>query len=448
MAEQPQNLRALFSSAERARQELASAYDSNSPAFQENLRKTIATYEECLKLSEQISLFSPNESLEDISSGDLQYLDAYDILSASDSKLLDAYSENKANFSTASARDAAARRDAKIARFREEKEIKRKLEYLQQNPKLAENDEHVVRDLHLTSLSFMVFQTFQALESMALELQIISMAPAAPPPGVSGSAPDERQDGRDKDKYSERLDGQLPGLRNTGPLLSSDGKPMRPFTLLDSRQSLKKDVFRERNLPTMTIDEYLEEEKRRGGMIEGGGPQSEVRPEPNEDDFDAADEETMKQRAWDEPHALLLKLLPRAQPTRLHHRPPIINPNDTPRLVIFELQSPSILSAYRFLLMYVLYRGPSFFHPLLSAISSTDSSPRAFASAPLIGGGENNSDFRLGESAVLRENGLNEGAPDHAGVVCAEEDCEEQRAGGGGGCGALDYAVEVGGEAG
>jgi immunoglobulin-binding protein 1 len=152
----------------------------------------------------------------------------------------------------------------------------------------------------LTNLEFMVFQTFQALESMAMELQIIAMAPPAPPPGVTGPTPDSRDDTRNKDAYSERLDGQLPGLRNSGPILSSDGKPMRPFTLLDSRQSLKKDVFRERNLPTMTIDEYLEEEKRRGGMIEGGGPQSEMQPEPNEDDFNAADEETMKQRAWDE----------------------------------------------------------------------------------------------------------------------------------------------------
>jgi len=50
----------------------------------------------------------------------------------------------------------------------------------------------------------------------------------------------------------------------------------------------------------MSIDEYLEEEKRRGGMIEGGGPQSEYRPEPNEDDLDLADAETMKARAWDE----------------------------------------------------------------------------------------------------------------------------------------------------
>lgn len=50
----------------------------------------------------------------------------------------------------------------------------------------------------------------------------------------------------------------------------------------------------------MTIDEYLEEEKRRGGIIEGGGEQSGIRPEPDEDDLDKADEETMKARAWDE----------------------------------------------------------------------------------------------------------------------------------------------------
>jgi immunoglobulin-binding protein 1 len=76
---------------------------------------------------------------------------------------------------------------------------------------------------------------------------------------------------------------------------------MRPFTLLDTRQNLKKNVFRpDHSLPTMTIDEYLEEEKRRGGIIEGGGAQSGIKPEPNEDDLEAADAETMKARAWDE----------------------------------------------------------------------------------------------------------------------------------------------------
>jgi hypothetical protein len=50
----------------------------------------------------------------------------------------------------------------------------------------------------------------------------------------------------------------------------------------------------------MTIDEYLEEERRRGGIIEGGGAQSGARPEPDEDNMEKADEETMKARAWDE----------------------------------------------------------------------------------------------------------------------------------------------------
>ncbi|KAJ8118734.1 hypothetical protein OPT61_g348 [Boeremia exigua] len=340
MPNEDQSIRGLFSKAERIREDLSASYEPNSPTYQENLSNAIATYVQCLKKAEDYSLFSPNETLEDVSSSDIQYmsinyhladliqkvftpevsarkeqilqsraryelflklLDSYDMLSKRDAKLFEAYNEDKQNFSTVSTTDAAARRDVKISRFREEKELKQKLEYLKQNPKLAEQDEQVVRELNLTSIAFMVHQTFQALESIAQELHILSLAPPAPPPGQQGRPQDGREDGRNKDGYSERLDGQVGGLRYSGPILSSDGKPMRPFTLLDNRQTLKKNVFRpDHSLPTMTIDEYLEEEKRRGGIIEGGGPQSEIRPEPNEDDLDAADAETMKARAWDE----------------------------------------------------------------------------------------------------------------------------------------------------
>ena len=74
MALEPQSIRNLFLAAERARKELSASFDSNDPGFQDKLSTAIATYEECLKLSEQVSLFSPNESLEDISSSDLQYV--------------------------------------------------------------------------------------------------------------------------------------------------------------------------------------------------------------------------------------------------------------------------------------------------------------------------------------------------------------------------------------
>jgi hypothetical protein len=260
----------------------------------------------------------------------LKLLDSYDALSKSDARLLEAYLEDRNGFSTASTKDAAARRDAKIKRFKEEKELKRKLEvcsfpfscngnqdvnvtwqYLRQNPKLAEQDDQVVRELHLTNLTFLVHQTFASLESIAQELNIISLAPPPAPPaghqaGNAPGGPDTRQGAREgsssnRDGYSDRLDTQLPGLRYTGPILDASGKPLRPFTLTSTRQTLKKGVFRpDHNLPTMSIDEYLEEERKRGGIIEGGGEASGIRPEVDEDDLEKADEETMKARAWDE----------------------------------------------------------------------------------------------------------------------------------------------------
>jgi immunoglobulin-binding protein 1 len=72
MAEQ--SIKSLFSSAERQRKEIESSWDSNTATYQQNLASAIATYEDCLQLAERLSLFSPNESLEDLTSGDLQYV--------------------------------------------------------------------------------------------------------------------------------------------------------------------------------------------------------------------------------------------------------------------------------------------------------------------------------------------------------------------------------------
>ena len=86
-----------------------------------------------------------------------------------------------------------------------------------------------------------------------------------------------------------------------GPLLDPKGKPLQPFTILDKRTQMQKGVFRPgHNLPTMSIDEYLEEEQRRGGIIEGGGNANAPQAEPDEDNMDLVDEATMKARNWDE----------------------------------------------------------------------------------------------------------------------------------------------------
>lgn len=50
----------------------------------------------------------------------------------------------------------------------------------------------------------------------------------------------------------------------------------------------------------MMIDEYLEEERRRGGIIEGGGEVSGQVLELDEDDYEKVEKEMYKVRVWDE----------------------------------------------------------------------------------------------------------------------------------------------------
>ncbi|KAI0097379.1 TAP42-like family protein [Nemania sp. FL0031] len=343
MAEEPRTLKSAFQAAEEKR--LAVETSMTFPISQEDIAAALGAYEKCVQIVDEISLFSKNESLEDIATSDLPYLlvpyhlaelhqkvptrspierkgmlasargayesflhrlDNYSILSPQDTKLFTEYSEDATGFSTISTKDPNARRNAKIANFKAEKELKQKLEYMRRSPRYLEDggDEEAVRELNLANIALSVHMAFQGLEGINLETEILAQAPA---PSMSQHTTSQEDERRRKESvanndYSERLDAPLQlqaGLR--GPLLSKDGKPLRPFTLVGNRQELQRGVFRPgHNLPTMSIDEYLEEERRRGGIIEGGGEASGRQPEPDEDNIEKADEKTMKAREWDE----------------------------------------------------------------------------------------------------------------------------------------------------
>lgn len=66
------DIRTLFTSAKTQRNELESFPDPTSSVYQVNLQAAIASLEECREIADRISLFSPNETEDDISSGDLQ----------------------------------------------------------------------------------------------------------------------------------------------------------------------------------------------------------------------------------------------------------------------------------------------------------------------------------------------------------------------------------------
>ncbi|KAH8425373.1 IGBP1/TAP42 family protein [Aspergillus melleus] len=338
--EQPQNLRSLFNEAKAEKTALEVRPDTNTDQYRNDVSATIAKFEECHRLVSLLSLFSSNEPLEDITTGDLQYLtvdyhladllqrsyssdreaslrralhqyeqylarlDNYELLNDNNKKLYERYAENPSSFSLTPVNDAATRREVKITRFREEKELKQRLEYLSNNRSQLQNDDDDVRQLYLAEIHLYIHQTFQSLDLISQEISMLSsVRNMAPNPDQTQRDDPRSRNNADRSTYSDRLDPPISQLLQGGkfgPILSKEGKPMQPFTLLDRRSQLQQGVFRpSHNLPTMTIDEYLDEEKRRGNFVQGG-ESSGIQPEVDEDDFDRADEETMKARAWDE----------------------------------------------------------------------------------------------------------------------------------------------------
>ena len=66
------SIRGLFATAQNRRKSLESFPDTTDSDYQENLQAAIASLDGCRALADRISLFSPNESEDDIASVDLQ----------------------------------------------------------------------------------------------------------------------------------------------------------------------------------------------------------------------------------------------------------------------------------------------------------------------------------------------------------------------------------------
>ncbi|ROT40523.1 TAP42-like protein [Sodiomyces alkalinus F11] len=366
---QPRTLKQIWAEAQEKRLALENSSPITNPSYSDDVLSAIQIHEEILRAISRVSLFSPNEPLDDIATPDLPYLlanyylaeihqkttesdparrraalsrvreayerflgllDAYDALQGPYRTLYERYTDDPLSFSTVTSADPARRRDAKIANFRAEKLLKDRLATLRRDPRYAEAvhgdgdgdgdgdpasgvDDEILRELYLAEVSFAAHMAFQGLEGLNRELEVLAAQAARMPtallPQQAGQNVEDdarrrlRREERDGGAgYTDRVEAprRLQSVVG-GPLLSRTGKPLQPFTLVGSRQEMTRNVFRPgHNLPTMSVEEYLEEERRRGGIIEGGGASSYNRPEPDEDDVEKADQETYKARAWDE----------------------------------------------------------------------------------------------------------------------------------------------------
>ncbi|KAG0317563.1 hypothetical protein BG000_004517 [Podila horticola] len=337
MAGNDESLSQIFQKAEALFLDLQkSSLPSNSDEFQSKVNASIKGFERSATMVRQLSLFSDNEFMEDISTKDLRFLlteyylgelflkktgqdqrladvstskdhfdhyllqcETHDILTPQDKK----YHEQR---TTNAPKDAATRRGEKIARFKREKEMRQQIEEFHKilgttsgsghEGEMSSEVEDQYRDFVLLHLQYAIFQTMEQLVGIQQEIPMLKEMQERK--SAAGSS-DSRAANRDND---DTRDGRVDSStiwNATGPLMDPQGRPLRPFMITNKRNEMMKGVFRPgHNLPTMTIEEYLDQEIERGNFL-SGGTEEPKKKEADDNDDAAVDAETLKAREWD-----------------------------------------------------------------------------------------------------------------------------------------------------
>ncbi len=320
----------------------------DSTIFKEKLKETILSLESCELMISKLSLFSTNESLTDLITNEIPYIglnyhlakiyqliieqnkrinsisktikyyckflnDCFNygllnkILSKNEiEKIKEVINNGKITYDIIKKGDAMKRREDKIKRYKIEKELTNKLQFLNEKEKkndlddLDDLDEEVLRNLYLEQLQLFAIKSVGDLESSLTELELLQSMPSFPQ--REEPARDEREAERKKKElgFTENLESTKPD-----PILSSTGKILRPFTLVSKREDVKKKVYGYgQYMPTMSVEEYIDEEIKRGGILPDssntGTNKKGDESSDDEDDYEASDRKTYEKRDWDE----------------------------------------------------------------------------------------------------------------------------------------------------
>lgn len=346
-------------------------------AVQAQLSKATDDLYTVSRMLQSLGVFSSNEGQEELSDRDLVFMTVPWVLGEAEQRggigspqqrtealrrsetayhafrqLLRSYGidVNEASDATGTAlpADPGKRREAKIAAYKREKELKEKVAVsllpsffhgqadqqaaLPSHPSSSSNptvfildlltaedststsvneEEKDLRSATLSLLSLLLTLATGTQANTAMELELLRHAPPEPSQGPLEDPRAKRQEETDS---AWRLDRPAAASYKPKDLISGGGRVLRPFTIMPSmgglsdRERLNSEVFRaSHRLPTMTIDEYLAEEQRRGNIITGGGQASYDQPTESElmelegemDNY-AAEEAQEKKRQKDE----------------------------------------------------------------------------------------------------------------------------------------------------
>lgn len=310
----------------------------DSPEYQLLVAETLKSFNQCKDFVYKLSLFSDNESREDISTSDIKYLsieyymakttERSQRLSRLDTiklaidyyfkflknlrnyglleevlpkRIQETLSTGKITLGDVKSTNPATTRAEKIERFKKVKELQAKIKALE-----SSTDEEALRDAEFARLELFAVEAVSSLDMLNTELEMVARFP---PPGSitvdkhsAEALKDDRVGPREFEKgYTDKVEARL--TNKNLPILSKDGKVNRPFTIVSTkRDQIQRNVMGTgQHLPTMSVEEYLDEEMKRGGIIQGGGPSSKKDDSSDdEDDEDKVDQKTYKARQWDE----------------------------------------------------------------------------------------------------------------------------------------------------
>lgn len=195
------------------------------------------------------------------------------------------------------------RRAEKIANFKIERELRQKLEILDDYYAKSNNDigsedifmsldEEVVRTIYIDQLKYFALKSFENLELITLELQVLGNRPTFERQKIHRVL---KQDESDELGYTTRLEVDPNKPKKISDILTKQGKILQPFTITNNKQELRKQVFGTGQvLPSMTVEEYLDYELSNGKMLK---EESSTKNYSSEDEDSEAE---IERREWDD----------------------------------------------------------------------------------------------------------------------------------------------------
>lgn len=203
--------------------------------------------------------------------------------------------------------NASVKREQKIAMNRQTGAIEAQLKELEsqynqnqheKDQDLSSNDEELYRKLLIMKLKAYSYNSYNEIEQLLYEIELLqNFVKMVPADTVSQHSNKDAQT-NDPTGFTDRLE------TINKPILSKTGKVLRNFTLVDKKKQLQDKVkgFGQYG-PTMSVEEFLEQEFESGRVLQGGEDeliQAQKDKEANEDNYDIDDKETYKAREWDE----------------------------------------------------------------------------------------------------------------------------------------------------